>query len=669
MFKPLAGAQDVISHELGHGVVSKTANLEYYGQSGAINESYADIFGSMVDRDDWKIGEDVVKTEYFPSGALRDMSDPHNSGTPSDSWWQPAHTSEMYIGEEDNGGVHTNSGIGNYAYYLFATAVTKEKAEKVFYNALTNYLTKTSKFIDLRIAVVQAAKDLYGNNSAEVVEAGKAFDKVGIYDETQVKEEKDYDVNSGQDFMLSYNTNSDYTDKLDRTTTSGENMLQLTTTDMKGKVSVTDDGSAAVFVSLDDKIRVLTLDPKNPEEYILSDEAFWDNVAVSKDGMRIAAISNESDASIYVYDFGTENWTKFPLYNPTTSEANTEAGGVLYADAIEFDLSGEYLIYDSYNELSSTVDGDINYWDIGFIKVWDNVANTFGDGHISKLYGSLPKDVSIGNPVFSKNSPNIIAFDYFDETNDEYAIIGANLQTSEIDVIYLNTGLAYPSFSKLDDKIAFSGSDASGIDAIGVINLAANKISALGDDASLLISDAKWPVYFSTGTRSLGLAPTANFTADYKAGNAPFVVQFFDQSLNEPTSWAWSFPGGTPSTSTAQNPVVTYKSAGKYQVTLKASNSYGNNTFNRTDYIEVSNPNSSVQSKTDVISFFPNPVTNRLNIFCDENFTFNLLNLNGQLILSEQNKHQIDLSGFSEGLYLIELRTDKKIIREKILKR
>lgn len=62
-------ALDVTAHELGHGVVSNTANLEYYGQSGAINETYADIFGSMVDRDDWRIGEDITKTSYSPSGS------------------------------------------------------------------------------------------------------------------------------------------------------------------------------------------------------------------------------------------------------------------------------------------------------------------------------------------------------------------------------------------------------------------------------------------------------------------------------------------------------------------------------------------------------------------------------------------------------------------------
>src|SRR6185436_18716992 len=79
-FTSLAKGLDVAGHEMSHGVIQNTANLEYLSQSGALNESYADIFGSLIDRDDYKMGEDVVKLNFFPSGALRDLSNPHNGG-------------------------------------------------------------------------------------------------------------------------------------------------------------------------------------------------------------------------------------------------------------------------------------------------------------------------------------------------------------------------------------------------------------------------------------------------------------------------------------------------------------------------------------------------------------------------------------------------------------
>ncbi|MCB0847418.1 MAG: peptidase M4 family protein, partial [Bacteroidetes bacterium] len=170
-FDPLAASLDVGGHEMTHGVVQSTANLEYQGQSGALNESFADVFGVMIDRDDWRLGEDVVRTNFFPSGALRDMSDPHNGGSSlNDNGWQPRHMNEIYTGSQDNGGVHINSGIPNYAFFLFATAsgMTKNKAEKIYYRALDRYLTRSSKFVDCRIAVIQAATDLHGANSAEV---------------------------------------------------------------------------------------------------------------------------------------------------------------------------------------------------------------------------------------------------------------------------------------------------------------------------------------------------------------------------------------------------------------------------------------------------------------------------------------------------------------------
>src|SRR5215203_7409311 len=79
-FRQLERGLDVAGHEMSHGVIQNTANLEYIGQSGALNESYADVFGAMIDRNDWQIGEDVVLPAVFPSGALRDLSNPNNGG-------------------------------------------------------------------------------------------------------------------------------------------------------------------------------------------------------------------------------------------------------------------------------------------------------------------------------------------------------------------------------------------------------------------------------------------------------------------------------------------------------------------------------------------------------------------------------------------------------------
>ena len=668
-FYSLAGALDVAAHELGHGVVSNTANLEYYGQSGAINETYADIFGAMVDRDDWRIGEDITRTSYSPSGALRDMADPHNGGTSlSQPYWQPKSTSEMYTGSQDNGGVHVNSGIGNHAYYLFATAVTKEKAEQVFYKALTDYLTMTSKFIDFRIAVVQAATDLYGSSSTEVAKAKEAFTAVGIQQEEQVEKIQDYTVNAGQEYLLNYNTSSSYPGTLYRT--SGTADASLTSTVMKAKVSVTDDGSLAVFVSADSKLRGLSPDnPSDPGEFIFSDQQIWDNVAVSKDGNRIAAISIYIDTAIYLFDFeGPVVREKvFKLYNPTTSHDNTTAGGVLYADAIEFDITGQYLIYDSYNELNSNTGENIGYWDIGIISVWDNNAGNWGDGKISKLYGSLPENVSIGNPVFSKNSPWIIAFDYIDAAKGEYAILGADLNAGQDKVITMNNTLGYPSFSKNDDRIAFMKSDGL-TESIYSIGLAADKISPSGT-GSRIITDAKWPVFFAVGARDLYLPPIADFTVDVKTGNAPLQVKFFDLSVNQPSSWTWTFEGGTPASSTAQNPIVSYNTPGTFRVSLVATNIQGSNTSTKNGYITVSSASAVEDHDQDAILVYPNPVSDKLNLISEMDFSVRLYDLNGRLVYSGTNTRIIDMESMEQGVYLLEIISSGKVIKHKIVRK
>lgn len=667
-FYSLAGALDVTAHELGHGVISNTANLEYYGQSGAINESYADIFGSMVDRNDWRIGEDITKTSYSPSGALRDMADPHNGGTSlSQPYWQPKSVSEMYTGSEDNGGVHTNSGIVNHAFYLYATAVTKEKAELIFYKALTDYLTMTSTFIDLRIAVIQAATDVYGASSTEVTRAKEAFTSVGIQEEQQVEKIQDYDVNAGQEYLLNYNTSSSYSGTLYRT--SGTADASLTSTEMKSKVSVTDDGSLAVFVSTDSKLRGLSPDNiTDPGEFIFSNQEIWDNVAISKDGNRVAAISIYADTSIYLFDFAGSavRDTVFKLYNPTTSHYNTAAGGVLYADAIEFDITGQYLVYDSYNELSSTTGEDIGYWDIGIINVWDNNANDWGDGYISKLYGSLPEDVSIGNPVFSKNSPWIIAFDYIDAANNQYAILGADLNAGHDNLISMNNTLGYPSFSKNDDRIAFMKKDGVS-QSIYTIGLGSDKISPAGTE-SKIIPDAKWPVFFATGDRNLSLPPVADFTVDVKTGNAPLRVKFLDMSANQPSSWAWTFEGGTPASSTEQNPVISYSTPGTFRVSLVAGNKQGTDTNTKNGYIIVSAASAVEETGQDAIMVYPNPVSDILCISCEAGFSARLYDLNGRLVYSGKNERTINLAPMAKGVYLLEITAGGKVSKHKIVR-
>ena len=178
-------------------------------------------------------------------------------------------------------------------------------------------------------------------------------------------------------------------------------------------------------------------------------------MAISKDGNRLAAVTESPDNTIHVYDFVSEEWGEFTLYNPTYSDG-INAGGTEFADALEWDYTGEYIVYDAFNRIENEDGNDIEYWDVNFIHAWDVAGNDFGDGTVLKLFSSLPEGVSIGNPTFAKLSPNILAFDMVDELNDKYFVVGSNIETGETDVIFENNTLGFPSFNKNDTRVAFT---------------------------------------------------------------------------------------------------------------------------------------------------------------------------------------------------------------------
>lgn len=189
----LSAGLDVAAHEMTHGVISHSANLVYRNQSGALNESFADVFGALVDDSDWEMGEDIMAPAAKADGftVLRSLRDPNSvvvsneqrRAYSTNGGVYPDHMDEFYHmpTSVDGGGVHVNSSITNHAAYLIAQDIGREKLGKIYYRALTVYLTPNSNFSDARQAVVQSAIDLYGAGSAETAAANAGFDSVGIY--------------------------------------------------------------------------------------------------------------------------------------------------------------------------------------------------------------------------------------------------------------------------------------------------------------------------------------------------------------------------------------------------------------------------------------------------------------------------------------------------------
>ncbi len=187
-YSPLT-SMDISGHEITHGLTEKTAALVYSYQSGALNESFSDIFGTAIEFyatpsiADWLIGEDI-------GAPFRSMSNPNAYSQPDTylgTYW--------YTGTGDNGGVHYNSGVQNYWFYLLSVggsgtndlgntfsvnAIGIDKAAAIAYRCLTTYLTSTAQYADARTYSIQAATDLYGACSPEVIATTAAWYAVGV---------------------------------------------------------------------------------------------------------------------------------------------------------------------------------------------------------------------------------------------------------------------------------------------------------------------------------------------------------------------------------------------------------------------------------------------------------------------------------------------------------
>ncbi|MFR9798404.1 M4 family metallopeptidase [Streptomyces sp. MS06] len=199
-FGPLV-ALDVAGHEMTHGVTSKTAALNYSGESGGLNEATSDILGTMVewyaanpsDPGDYLIGEKIVRSG-FGQAALRFMDKPSRDGNSADYW-------SSSVGNLD---VHYSSGVANHFAYLLAEGsgpktingvsydsptydgstvqgIGRDKVGDIWYRALTVYMTSSTNYAGARTATLAAAKDLYGTGSTEYAAVGAAWNAVNVH--------------------------------------------------------------------------------------------------------------------------------------------------------------------------------------------------------------------------------------------------------------------------------------------------------------------------------------------------------------------------------------------------------------------------------------------------------------------------------------------------------
>lgn len=432
-FTPLAGGLDVAGHEMTHGVIEHSANLIYQNQSGALNESFADVFGLMVDRDDFFIGEDITRTQF--GVALRDMLNPDNNNVISPQ--QPHMNQFRQLGlDNDNGGVHINSGIPNRAAALLIQEIGREKVEKIYYRALTNYLTRNSNFIDCRNAVLQAAKDLHGDG-AEAAAVRKSFAAVGIGTDDGGSSSgggnNSGGNNSGNNNVPpAQGTNSVIAFMLDNGTIGlldvdassvqlFDNAVARVNRDGnnvdRSQLSTGRNGSRIWFVNTQQQLANVDINTGQvstfPDLRINANGSgpdIW-NASVTPDESFVALVSAyEKDPNLYFFEVATNRLSVVQL-KPQTTQSGITDESIQFPDVVSWspNLQLPKLAFDAFRQLD-IAGGTTSFWSMYEID--------FSADLIYNLIPAQPGDVSVGNVTYSNTDPDVLAFNVIGDVED-----------------------------------------------------------------------------------------------------------------------------------------------------------------------------------------------------------------------------------------------------------
>ena len=452
-------ARDFGGHELTHGVVEHSSNLFYGDQSGALNESFADIFGTMIERKNWVMGEKL----FNDGDVLRSLKNPQVKGS-------PGHMKDFWYTTLDSGGVHFNSGISNRAYYLLAEGLSAEglgesvgllKAEKIAYETMIG-LTPDSDFYDAAILMQQKARDEYGEAEKEAVAA--AWREVGVLREEAVVSSgpsvERFTLTTGDDVVVYLYPRDGTMDDL----FNEEYDIYVDTVNLpfSGRVSsgfygpindvpvghqkpsiyTSESGFTWVsYVGNDDYQYSSFL--SDGYEDIKLEISNVNNMTVTEDGRKDATNFTSSSfwgaAHIWVWD--RENSETIGRYDITGPNYSTEAitDSVLMVDAMSWDPTGTELIFDYLFCRPVPNSNCQQIWSIGILNI--------KTGRIRYPFNNANPSIDLGFPAFSKTRKDVFLFDYQNwEEADENGQAQSRLlvydQTTASVTVSLNTSTA-----------------------------------------------------------------------------------------------------------------------------------------------------------------------------------------------------------------------------------
>jgi hypothetical protein len=561
--RPYAASLDVVSHELTHGVSAETAALIYQNQSGALNESFSDVFGEMVEarttgQNDWLIGSQLQQP-------IRDMRNPGNYGHPSKmSEYQFLPNTEA----GDNGGVHINSGIINHAYYLLAQglpgAIGHHDAERIFYRCLTVHLEKQSQFLDARIGCIASAEDLFGEGSIQALRTAAAFDAVEIYGTPADPDPSRIPAVSAADSTLFLFLDSLIQDlslgRREQALSDPQAGRRLTRFLKLARPAVIGDGSETVYVDTLNDLCGMPTDGSSAES-CLGFQGLVHSVAASANERYAAFVLRDPfgnpDNRVNVLELapGGTNQT-FDLVVPVIDGGTIQ--NVAYADAMTFSHDGELLIYDALTQFR-LANGTTN-------QAWSLYGIDLQTGTTKVIVPPI-EGFDIGNPAFAHTSDHHLVFEGVSRETGNSAMVSMALNTGEFGLVgIVADGPVYPGFNGDDSAVVFTMPDAIAASGYSLYRQALlPDLLTTNGAPTLWLTDAYLGViyrrgqFISTNSRPAVsiTAPTSGYTATYPTtiqiqavaadpGGAVARVEFYQgsQRLGEdstgPFTFTWS---------------------------------------------------------------------------------------------------------------------------------
>lgn len=528
---PLAAGLDVIGHELTHGVTEKTAGLIYQDQPGALNESFSDIFGEMVEnsRDggepDWLMGNEI-------NFVIRNFKEPGQIEREGVGKY-PAKMSEFknLPADFDHGGVHINSSIINHAFYQTAAglngALGLVDSEKIFFRCLTQHLQKQSQFIDTRLGCVASAEALFGANSPQARKVSEAFDFVEIFDKPSTPEPSPIPTVQGPDSSLLITFDPNFFEialgRREQALGDPAGGVALVESVKQARPAVSGDGSVALFVdSAHDLCTVDTADPTQLECFGF--RGMVHSIAVSPDGHWGAFVLRDPGTGqplnqIHVYDLVKDSTRTFKLLSPVAD--GTSVNDVLYADSMVFSSDSNQLIYDAVAQMKFAGSEIVERWSIFAINLNTETATVL-----------LPpqEGYDTGNPSMGRAGNRYLTFEARDVNTLKTSILTLDLFTGDIaNVGSVGTGLGFPCFTGDESAVIYTTQDSQApFTGYSVIKqpLGADRLSTAGQP-TLWLEDTLIGVIYRRGTFvSSNAAPVVRITSPIDGQNFTIPGKF-----------------------------------------------------------------------------------------------------------------------------------------------